>query len=140
MSTILSARDGRRRSEPADPRDAGADSVRDPAPLASPRPPEKRFIGACRHYALLACSALRHRACRPACPRRVCQLLQPGLYDDHWVTEYWDDGRWRLMDAELTSGVRRHFGITFDSCDVPRDRFVTAGPAWLGVRSVALIR
>ena len=39
------------------------------------------------------------------------------------------------MDPELTPGVRRHFGVTFDPCDVPRDRFVTGGLAWLGVRS-----
>lgn len=59
----------------------------------------------------------------------------PDFYDDHWITEYWDGAAWRLMDPELTPGVRRHFGVTFDPCDVPRDRFVTAGLAWLGVRS-----
>jgi hypothetical protein len=107
---------------------------RDPAPLAIARPPEKRFIGACRHYALLACSALRHHGVPARVRVGFANYFESGFYDDHWVTEYWDDGRWRLMDAELTPGVRRHFGITFDSCDVPRDRFVTAGPAWLGVR------
>jgi len=108
---------------------------RDPAPLATARPPEKRFIGACRHYALLACSALRHHGVPARVRVGFAGYFEAGFYDDHWVTEYWDDGRWRLMDAELTRGVRRHFGITFDSCDVPRDRFVTAGSAWLGVRS-----
>jgi hypothetical protein len=51
------------------------------------------------------------------------------------VTEYWDGGGWRLMDSELTSGVRRHLGIGFDPCDIPRDRFVTAGRAWRDIRS-----
>lgn len=58
----------------------------------------------------------------------------PGFHDDHWITEYRHDSRWRLMDPELTQVVRRHFGVTFDPCDVPRDRFLTAGGAWLGVR------
>jgi hypothetical protein len=39
------------------------------------------------------------------------------------------------MDPELTPAVRRHFGVTFDPCDGPRDRFVTGGRAWLGMRS-----
>jgi hypothetical protein len=108
---------------------------RDPAPLATARPPEKRFIGACRHYALLACSALRHHGVPARVRVGFAGYFEAGFHDDHWVTEYWDDGRWRLMDAELTPGVRRHFGITFDPCDLPRDRFVTAGSAWLGVRS-----
>lgn len=108
---------------------------RDPAPLATARPPEKRFVGACRHYALLACSALRHHGVPARVRVGFAGYFEAGFYDDHWVTEYWDDGRWRLMDAELTPAVRRHFGVTFDSCDVPRDRFLTAGSAWLGVRS-----
>jgi len=39
--------------------------ARDPAPLDVARPPERRFIGICRDYALLACAALRHPGCRP---------------------------------------------------------------------------
>ena len=34
--------------------------AREGGSLASARPPERRLIGVCRHYALLACSALRH--------------------------------------------------------------------------------
>ena len=39
------------------------------------------------------------------------------------------------MDPELTPAVRRHFGVTFDPCDVPRDRFVSAGHAWRDLHS-----
>ena len=59
----------------------------------------------------------------------------PGFHDDHWVTEYWDGARWRLMDSELTPGVCRHFGVTFDPCDVPRNRFLSAGRVWCDARS-----
>src|SRR5215472_8553119 len=34
--------------------------ARDTAPLDVARPPERRFVGICRDYALLACAALRH--------------------------------------------------------------------------------
>jgi len=61
--------------------------------------------------------------------------FEPGFHDDHWITEYWDGTSWRLMDCELTPRARRHFAVTFDPCDVPRDRFVVAGHAWRGVRS-----
>ena len=108
---------------------------RDGASLAAARAPEHRLIGVCRHYALLACSALRHHGVPARLRVGFADYFGPGFRDDHWVAEYWDGSGWRLMDPELTPGVRRHFGVAFDPCDVPRDRFVTAGPAWLGVRA-----
>jgi transglutaminase superfamily protein len=109
--------------------------ARDGASLAAKRPPEKRLIGVCRHYALLACSALRHHGVPARLRVGFANYFTPDFNEDHWVTEYWDGVAWRLMDPELTPAVRRHFGVTFDPCDVPRDRFVTGGLAWLGVRS-----
>jgi hypothetical protein len=108
---------------------------RSPGSLATARPPEKRFIGACRHYALLACSALRHHDVPARVRVGFANYFEPDFHDDHWVTEYWDGTSWRLMDSELTPEVRRHFAVTFDPCDIPRDRFVTAGLAWRGVRA-----
>lgn len=109
--------------------------ARDPGSLAMARAPEKRLIGSCRHFALLACSALRHHGVPARARVGFADYFEPGFHDDHWITEYWDGVGWRLMDPELTTRVRHHFGIGFDPWDVPRDRFVTAGPAWLGVRS-----
>jgi hypothetical protein len=109
--------------------------ARGPGSLATARPPAKRFIGACRHYAVLACSAFRHHGVPARVRVGFANYFEPGFYDDHWVTEYWDGASWRLMDSELTPGVRRHFGVSFDPCDVPRDRFVTAGRAWRDARS-----
>lgn len=109
--------------------------ARGPGSLATARPPEQRLIGACRHYALLACSALRHHGVPARVRVGFVTYFVPGFHDDHWVTEYWDGAGWRLMDSELTAEVCRHFAVAFDPCDVPRDRFVTAGLAWQGVRS-----
>jgi transglutaminase superfamily protein len=109
--------------------------ARDAGSLAAARAPEKRLIGVCCHFALLACSALRHHGVPARVRVGFANYFEPGFHDDHWITEYWDGTRWRLMDPELTPQVCRHFGVPFDPCDVPRDRFVTAGLAWLGVRS-----
>ena len=59
----------------------------------------------------------------------------PELYCDHWLCEYWDGHAWRLADAELDAETRKQNGITFEPWDVPRDRFFTAGQAWLGVQA-----
>jgi hypothetical protein len=108
---------------------------RDAGALAIARPPAKRLVGACRHAALLACSVLRHHGVPARVRVGFADYFVAGFHDDHWITEYRDGSGWRLMDPELTADVCRHFGVTFDPCDVPRDRFLTAGRAWLGVRS-----
>jgi hypothetical protein len=107
----------------------------DAGSFATARPPAKRLVGSCRHFALLACSALRHHGVPARVRVGFADYFLPGFHDDHWITEYRDRSAWRLMDPELTAEIRRHFGVTFDPCDVPRDRFLTAGRAWLGVRS-----
>ncbi len=108
---------------------------RDSGSLDKKRLPEKRLIGVCRHYALLACSVLRHQGIPARLRVGFADYFDPDFWDDHWVTEYWDGSDWRLMDPELTPGVCRHFGVSLDPCDVPRDRFLTAGSAWLDIRS-----
>jgi len=108
---------------------------RDSRSLNKKRSPEGRLIGVCRHYAILACSAFRHHGLPARLRVGFADYFEPGFYDDHWVTEYWEGNEWRLMDPELTPSVRRHFGVTFDPCDLPRDRFLTAGTVWLGIRS-----
>jgi hypothetical protein len=57
-------------------------------------------------------------------------------YLDHWVTEYWDEGRksWALFDAQIDERQREFFKIEFDTANVPRDQFVVAGDAWSACR------
>jgi Transglutaminase-like superfamily len=112
--------------------------ARDPAPLDVPRPPERRFIGICRDYALLACAALRHHRVPARLRVGFATYFTPGYLEDHWVCEYHADGRWRLLDPELSERVRAHSGITFDPADVPREAFLVAGEAWRRVRAGAL--
>jgi len=67
--------------------------ARGPGSLAIARGPEKRFIGACCHYALLTCSAFRHHGVPARVRVGFANYFQPGFYDDHWVTEYWERDR-----------------------------------------------
>lgn len=112
--------------------------ARDASPLDAPRPPGRRFIGICRDYALLACSALRHHGVPARLRVGFASYFTPGFHEDHWVCEYRDGDRWRLLDPELGDRVRAHFGIAFDPADVPRDGFLVAGEAWRRVRTGAL--
>jgi hypothetical protein len=112
--------------------------ARDPAPLDVMRPPERRFIGICRDYALLACAALRHHHVPARLRVGFATYFTPGYLEDHWVCEYAADDRWRLLDPELAPAVRRYFGITFDPADVPREGFLVAGEVWRRVRDGAV--
>lgn len=109
--------------------------ARDASPLDTARPPERRFIGICRDYALLACAALRHHRVPARLRVGFAAYFTPGYLEDHWVCEYHAGDRWRLLDPELGPRVRAHFGVTFDPADVPRDAFLVAGEAWRRARA-----
>jgi hypothetical protein len=112
----------------------------EPGDLTVPRAPAHRMVSVCRHFSLMLCGFLRRRN-MPA--RARCGFAaylnpsDPGRFEDHWVTEYWNDSesRWVLVDAQLDAvlGDASHFG--FDPLDVPRNRFVVAGDAWQMCRS-----
>jgi hypothetical protein len=104
--------------------------ARDPGPLAEPREPIRRIAGTCRNHALLACSILRQHRLPARLRVGFADYFTPGFWEDHWVCEYHDGAAWRLVDAELNEETRRRFAIAFDPADVPRDRFLAAGPAW----------
>ena len=112
--------------------------ARDAAALDVPRPPERRFIGICRDYTVLACAALRHHGVPARARVGFATYFTPGFNEDHWVCEYHAAGRWRLMDAELGPRVRDYFRIAFSPLDVPREAFLTGGEAWLRLRRGAL--
>ena len=104
----------------------------DRAPLTTQRPPAERQPATCRDFALLLTACLREmgRAARVRCG--FAGYFAPGVYDDHWVSEYWDESgqRWRLADAQLDAEHRAHFGIDFDPGQLPDGAFLNAGQAW----------
>ena len=96
----------------------------DPSPLREPRPPERRLIVNCRHFAVLGCALLR-RAGVPARARvGFARYLSPPGHADHWILERWHDGRWAAADPDPPPRAG------FDPLDLPPGRFVPAGDAW----------
>jgi hypothetical protein len=104
----------------------------DSRPLALPRPLKARLVGCCRDYAVLLCSILRCRGVPVRVRFGFATYFEPDFMPDHVVAEYWNrkDGRWVLVDAELSEETCRRKGINFDPRDLPRDRFLLAGNAW----------
>ena len=112
--------------------------ARDRAPLDVVRPPERRFIGICRDYVMVACAVLRHHGIPARARVGFATYFVHGFHDDHWVCEYYADGRWRLLDPQLGERVRPHYKITFSPADVPREAFLVAGETWRRARSGAI--
>jgi transglutaminase superfamily protein len=109
---------------------------RDARPLTVPREPAARLAGNCRHFTVLLVAMLRGQG-TPA--RARCGFggyFGTGLFEDHWVSEYWDASAqlWKLADAQIDARQREIFPVGFDVTDVPRDQFLIAGDAWAQCR------
>jgi hypothetical protein len=109
----------------------------DGRPLTVTRPPASRLVVNCRHFTVLMTTMLRAQG-TPA--RARCGFggyFGTQFQEDHWVCEYWhaDQGRWRLVDAQIDETQLGWFPIDFDLTDVPRDKFLVGGQAWQLYRS-----
>ena len=111
----------------------------DAGALGQARPPAKRVIGVCRHFATLFVALMRSKGipCRARCG--FANYFIPGKHVDHWVAEYWnaDQGRWILVDVQVDEPQRQLYRVDFDTLDVPRDRFLVGGDAWRACRNGA---
>jgi hypothetical protein len=97
---------------------------------------DTRLVGTCRHFALLLVAALRAHGIPARARCGFAGYFGTGAFEDHWVGEYWnaDRRRWQLVDAQIDALQRSKLHLDFDLLDVPRDRFVVAGDAWLRCR------
>lgn len=104
----------------------------DARPLTEPRPPERRLVGCCRDFTVLLCTLARHRGIAARARVGFARYFVAGFHVDHQVLEWWDaaQGRWRLVDAQLSERHVAHYRIPFDPLDVPRDQFLVGGRAW----------
>jgi hypothetical protein len=111
---------------------------RAPAPLSVAREPFARSVGTCRDYALMLCALLRHRGVPARVRCGFADYFGDGR-EDHWVCEHWiaGEGRWALADAQLDAEHRAHLRLSFDTADMPRQRFMTAPEAWRACREGA---
>jgi Transglutaminase-like superfamily len=107
--------------------------------IVSPRVPERRVVGVCRHFATLFVAIMRLKGLPARAHCGSANYFAPGKHLDHWVGEYWNamEGRWVLVDAQIDDRQRELFRVTLDRLDVPRDRFLVAGDAWRACRNGA---
>jgi hypothetical protein len=109
--------------------------AKDGRPLDVAREPAARTAGNCRSFTVLLVSMLRAKGIPARARCGFGAYFGTPLNEDHWVAEYWQDGRWRLADAQVDEHQRGLFPVDFDLTDVPRDKFVVAGDAWLACRA-----
>jgi hypothetical protein len=109
---------------------------RDGRELDESRLPKQRQIGTCRDFALMMCAFLRTKGTPARLRSGFASYFGEG-WEDHWVCEYWNsrEARWCLTDAQLDDVIRAACKITFNTADVPRHMFLTAGEAWLRCRT-----
>lgn len=95
-----------------------------------------RHFAICRDYALMLVSMLRHQGIPARVRCGFATYLNPGLYEDHYVCEYYNEKekRWILVDSQLDDPVSKFMRIDFDPLDVPHDRFIFAGKLWQDMR------
>ena len=103
-------------------------------PLNEPRPPERRVVGTCRHFAVMATAFLRAVDVPARARCGFAAYFVPPKKVDHWIVEYWssEQQRWIRTDPEYldqaTPGAAR-------TEDLRPDEFLTAGEAWQIIRS-----
>jgi hypothetical protein len=101
------------------------------------RPPERRLVGVCRHFVVLLLAMLRAKHIPARCRCGFGSYFNPGFFEDHVVCEYWNaaERRWVLVDPQFDEAWRSALKIEHDILDVPRDKFLIAGDAWLQCRT-----
>jgi hypothetical protein len=95
--------------------------TRDGRPLSAARATDERQVGVCRHFTLLHVAMLRTQGIPARARCGFGAYFEKGKYIDHWVTEYWNEGKksWVLFDSQIDNRQRELFRIGFDTADVP---------------------
>lgn len=107
---------------------------RDHRPLNEARKLPEYLYGTCHDFALLSVSVLRSRGVPARLRAGFADYFRSDRWEDHWVCEYHDGGRWKLFDAQLGYRARDALKLPFSTDDLPRDRFVTAPALWRKIR------
>lgn len=105
----------------------------DSRPLTCRREASDRVVGCCRDFTVVLLAMARSLGLSARARVGFATYFFEGANNDHMVAEVWDtqDCRWRLVDPQLKPDhIDPNDGLAIDPCDVPRDRFLTAGAAW----------
>jgi hypothetical protein len=108
----------------------------DDRPLSVVRSMDKRLAGRCHHFMLFLVAILRAKSIPSRARCGFGSYFNPPYFEDHWVCEYWNacEARWVLVDAQFDDVWCAKLKIDHDILDVPGDRFLVAGDAWVRCR------
>ena len=99
------------------------------------RKAEDKIHVTCRGNAVLLASILKAKGYSARVRSGFAPYLRnDGIAYDHWITEYYNDDqdRWVLVDADMHCFESK---IDFDLNDIPRNKFIFGGEAYLGIRN-----
>jgi hypothetical protein len=107
------------------------------APVTEMRPPAQRALANCRHFSTMLAAFLKKKGVPARARCGFATYFEPDKHVDHWVCEYWhaEEGRWRMVDAQLDALQRAIIKPDFDPLDVPTSAFWVAGKAWQACRA-----
>lgn len=99
----------------------------DSAPLSQKRAADKRVVGTCRHFAVIACALLRNAGIAARVRCGFGTYFQPDQALDHWIIEYRLDGaaRWIRLDPEHLGGP-----VLPHAEDLKPGEFLSGAEAW----------
>ena len=95
----------------------------------------KRITVSCRQASVLFSAILKAKGIPCRSRAGFMDFGDTGdSYTEHWVNEYWDfnENKWILADVDGYYEYEKRFG--YSQFDLPRQKFVTASEAWLGLR------
>lgn len=107
----------------------------EPSPIVEQRPPDKRFIGNCRHFATLSCALLRHKGVSARVRAGFAGYFAPDTWMDHWIIEYWrpEEERWIRVDPQYDDDwFGEYHNSTSES--VAHRMYLSGGETWLRCR------
>jgi hypothetical protein len=101
------------------------------------REPSMRVVGNCRDYSVVLCALLKYKGIPARARCGFATYFTPHRYEDHWICEYWDEGkgRWVRVDAQLDSIQIEHLKIDFNPYDLPEGKFLSGAETWRSCRS-----
>jgi len=110
--------------------------VLDNQPLSVARSVNTRLACRCHNFTRFLVAMLRAKKVPARSRCGFGAYFNPPYCEDHWVCEYWNvaEARWVLVDPQLDGVWREKLKPDFDILDVSRDRFLTAGDAWVQCR------
>jgi hypothetical protein len=94
---------------------------------------DKRLACRCHNFTRFLVAMLRSKGVPARARCGFGAYFNPPFFEDHWVCEYWNttESRWVLVDPQLDEVWQEKLKLDFDILDVPHNRFLTAGDAWV---------